>query len=348
MWKAEVTACAFQADADTTADHTIARIADLIGLDGKAGEESNPDTRRRMERRLEPFLDPVAPGRVLKIDVPALVSSRDKYDGDHDNNDFGDFEQFELGPGDRSGVATEVLSLPVSVHKHIKDGQVIRATLHNFSPQVYMDIRFAVPEGWLVISDIDDTIKRTQTPDETGIVKTTFVEHATPIPHMPQLYSHIQNELSPTWFYLSASPYNLYTFLRQFLHSYYPKGSILLRNTSVSDPAGLAKTISENTYEFKTSQIEKIYDWLPRRKVLCIGDSTQKDPETYADMYSKFPGWIKAIFIRKVTDAPHMKDKNTPKRFDRAFRNVPPHVYKVFESPDELQQLVSGLGARGD
>lgn len=85
---------------------------------------------------------------------------------------------------------------------------------------------------------------------------------------------------------------------------------------------------------------------LPRRKVLCIGDSTQSDPESYGDMYRKYGGgWIQRIFIRKVTDVSEMEgsEKNKDSRFEKAFRDVPREVWKVFEDPKELYAEVDKL-----
>ena len=84
----------------------------------------------------------------------------------------------------------------------------------------------------------------------------------------------------------------------------------------------------------------KIHSWLPNRKFICIGDSTQKDPESYAEIYKKFPGWIHAIYIRKVTDAPYMEEKNKPDRFAKAFEGVPASAWRLFEKPDELADHV--------
>lgn len=86
---------------------------------------------------------------------------------------------------------------------------------------------------------------------------------------------------------------------------------------------------------------------LPRRKVLCVGDSTQSDPEAYGDIYRLFGGaWIKRIFIRKVTDIAQMDGaKNEPERFEKAFCDVPRGVWTVFEDPAELYDAVDGLVA---
>lgn len=91
--------------------------------------------------------------------------------------------------------------------------------------------------------------------------------------------------------------------------------------------------------------MEKIHSWLPRRKLICIGDSTQSDPEAYGDICRKFPGWVKAVFIRKVTDVAEMEDsgKNDDKRFETAFHGVPRDVWRTFEDPSELLKAVDQL-----
>jgi hypothetical protein len=55
---------------------------------------------------------------------------------------------------------------------------------------------------------------------------------------------------------------------------------------------GLLKSLTQGTQAYKTDRMNKIHDWLPTRKFICIGDSTQSDPEAYAEMFKKFPGWI--------------------------------------------------------
>jgi len=134
-------------------------------------------------------------------------------------------------------------------------------------------------------TDIDDSIKVTMTPSPTGILRSTFISTPEPITHMPTLYQHIDSTLHPSWFYLSASPYNLYPFLRTFLHNFYPRGTIILRDASWMDLAGFLASLTQGTQAYKVGRMEKVHGWLPNRKVICVGDSTQTDPEAYGEMY---------------------------------------------------------------
>lgn len=103
---------------------------------------------------------------------------------------------------------------------------------------------------------------------------------------MPELYALIQRTVSPAapFFYLSASPYNLHKFLSEFRSKFYPHGQIILRDASWMNLAGLLTTLTLGVQEYKVGRMEKINSWLPKRKMICIGDSTQADPESYAEM----------------------------------------------------------------
>jgi phosphatidate phosphatase APP1 len=324
-WQAEFVVCIFETEGRKDVGKLVAAIADHIGIDGEYGRDDQ-ETRQRIEKRVQPFLDQVSPARTVKLEVTINGAK----------------QTHSLGGSDRNGIISQIVNLGAS---GVTDGMVVRPRAQKFDePAATMETRFAAPEGWMVISDIDDTIKRTMTREPTGILRTTFAEEPVPIAGMPEFYRHVQDEFNPTWFYLSASPYNLYPFLHQFLHEHYCHGTLILRDYSWMDISGLIKSFTENTQEYKVDRMEKIHSWFPKRRVLCIGDSTQKDPEAYAEMYNRYPGWIHAIAIRKVTDVEHMEEKNKAERFEEAFQNVPDSVWTIFEDSQELYAFVDGLG----
>ena len=109
------------------------------------------------------------------------------------------------------------------------------------------------------------------------------------------------------------------------------------------DLAGFLGSLTQGTQAYKTDRISKVHDWLPKRKILCVGDSTQSDPEAYGEIYRKHKDWVKAIFIRRVTDAGDLTEKNRDKRFEDAFEDVPRSVWKVFDDPTELVAAVEAL-----
>jgi phosphatidate phosphatase APP1 len=103
---------------------------------------------------------------------------------------------------------------------------------------------------------------------------------------MPELYAQIKSMMGPAspFFYLSASPYNLYSFLHDFRNEFYPPGTIILRDTSWKTISGLLSNLTLGTQEYKADRMRKIHSWLPKRKMICFGDSTQSDPEAYGEM----------------------------------------------------------------
>ncbi|KAL9131702.1 MAG: hypothetical protein Q9217_000443 [Psora testacea] len=323
-FQAEFVAAYFQKNTGKDISKAVADIADKIGLKAQGGDEKEGE--RRIAERLQHFMDTIAPARLVTIEFP---NGRKR----------------KLGPGGRSAVSMETI---VGLGEH-KDGESIK--IHTIPPELLphgpMTTYFADPDGWLVISDIDDTIKRTMTPSPIGILQTTFVDEPEPIPGMPELYAEVTSSLNPNWFYLSASPYNLYPFLRKFVHEHYPLGPLILREASWMNVGGFLASLTQGTEAYKQSRMDKIHGWFPRRKVLCVGDSTQSDPEAYGDICRKYKGWIKAVFIRKVVDVAEMNntDKNTDERFQKAFKDVDPGIWKTFVDPRELVDAVAKLKA---
>lgn len=103
---------------------------------------------------------------------------------------------------------------------------------------------------------------------------------------MPELYREMTSYLpqDTPWFYLSASPYNLYPLLRDFRDEHFPSGTMILRDSSWRTVAGLLSALTMGTEEYKVDRMKKIQGWLPKRKMILIGDSTQSDPEAYGEM----------------------------------------------------------------
>ncbi|PQE08869.1 actin filament organization app1 protein [Rutstroemia sp. NJR-2017a BVV2] len=320
-WEAEFVAAVWETN-------TGAGVSEVVGdVVGKIG--GNPGDDEIVEERLRPFVREVRPGRVVNV----------RFGGkEHGHN-------LKLGPGGRNGISSDVRPVPDG-----KDGEIVNNRVRvPDGVQGLLESRtvYAEPEGWGVISDIDDSIKITQTSSPTGILRNTFLSKPEPIAGMPEFYAYLQTLITTAapFFYLSASPYNLYSFLSEFCQAYYPQGTMVLRDANWMNLSGLLETLTVGTQEYKVDRMEKIHKWLPKRKMICVGDSTQSDPEAYGDMYRKNPEWIKLILIRKVTDiaAIGIREKNEPERFENAFKDIPKSVWKVFEDPQECYEVVDNL-----
>ncbi|KAH8890219.1 hypothetical protein GQ53DRAFT_651271 [Thozetella sp. PMI_491] len=319
-WEAEFVAAVFRQELPGSWVDTVQEVAGKVGI--KKGDKAI-DT---IQERLVPFTQDILPGRQVMVTFA----------------DGGD--NIKLGPGGRNGISSDIRSVP-----HVTGGLATSSAVVSESVTGLLEMKtvFAEPEGWGVISDIDDTIKITQTSDPVGILTSTFVAQPKPTSGMPELYADIHSLLPPSspFFYLSASPYNLYPFLRGFRDEFYPHGQLILRDASWMSIPGLLSNLTLGTQEYKVDRMVKVNSWLPRRKMICIGDSTQADPESYGEMYRKYPGWVRLIFIRKVTDiaALGIAAKNEPARFEKAFEGVPRSAWHVFEDPSECHAIVRDL-----
>ncbi|KAI0010103.1 hypothetical protein F4779DRAFT_627413 [Xylariaceae sp. FL0662B] len=317
QWEAEFLTATFL-------QHPSCHVVDAVGaIAKKTGLEEDDPNYPTIEERVKPFIQDIKPGTQVRVR-------------------HGDRSPLTLGPGGRNGISNDIRTLPNN-----RGGALVPtfAEVPKAADGVKeMRTFYAEPEGWGVISDIDDTIKVTQTSDPIGILRTTFLETPEVCPGMPELYRFIQScvkESSP-WFYLSASPYNLYPFLRNFRQQHYPHGTIILRDSSWMSLPGLLTTLTLGTEDYKVDRMEKIHSWFPKKKMICIGDSTQSDPEAYGEIYRAFPGWVKVILIRKVEDiaAIGIEAKNEPERFEKAFKEVPRDVWHVFSNPAECKNII--------
>ncbi|KAF8755443.1 hypothetical protein RHS01_05110 [Rhizoctonia solani] len=188
--------------------------------------------------------------------------------------------------------------------------EIVWKVLTSSEDQRVFEARTFVPadSGWVVISDVDDTIKVSQVNNRIALLRNTFVADPSAVPGMPELYASLNTQLNNR--HGSTSPphpgnYTLFTRLSQ------------RSRTIPAWPAHPARHV-------------------PRRDAR---DSTQKDPESYGEIARKWPNWVGAIWIRVVqgVDERKEKDLNDPKRFAKAFEKVDSRIWKTFIDPKELQ-----------
>ena len=129
-WQAEFRAAFFKKGTGRDVSKVVADIADKIGL-----KEGDGETRERGEQtiaeRLQPFVDIVAPARWVEVNLP-------------------DSKVRKLGPGGRSATTQQIVAL---ASKH-NDGEFVEVDTvkPEVTPHGPMEVGFAEPEGWMVIS----------------------------------------------------------------------------------------------------------------------------------------------------------------------------------------------------
>lgn len=158
-----------------------------------------------------------------------------------------------------------------------------------------------------VISDIDDTIVWSNAVNKLQMLLIILLRNErtrVPFKGVAGFYQALRrgaggNEQNPI-FYVSSSPWNLYNLLLEFmtLHQI-PVGPILLR-----DYGGRSLFSTGDHHAHKLSKIEPLLRLYPDLPFILIGDSGQQDPEIYREIVQKYPGRIRAIYIRSVNPDP--------------------------------------------
>ncbi len=157
---------------------------------------------------------------------------------------------------------------------------------------------------YLVISDIDDTLLPSGATRTATLIRTTLLGNAftrVPFPGIVDFYSALvagrDGDGNNPIFYVSSSPWNLYSFLTAFFAAHgLPVGPVMLRDLGVD-----AQTFIHGSHEdHKLAEIRRILDTYPWLPAVLIGDSGQRDPEIYTAVAAEYPGRVLAIYLRDV------------------------------------------------
>ncbi len=190
--------------------------------------------------------------------------------------------------------------------------------------------------GLSIVSDIDDTIKISQVRERKELLANTFVRPFAAVPGMTELYQSLA-EAKAVFHYVSASPWQLFLPLEQFCReSGFPAGTFHLKYVRFTDSTVFNLFGSQEDY--KSGEIEGLLKAFPRRRFVLIGDTGEQDPEIFAALARKHGDRIVAIYVRNVTqEAPQGE------RLQRAFRDLPPAQWTLFDEPAGLREKVLAL-----
>jgi len=176
------------------------------------------------------------------------------------------------------------------------------------------------PEGVLVISDMDDTVKVTEVfRGKDMVVRNTFLEEFRAVDGMAELYGSWAEELGAAVVFVSNSPPELQEPLRGFLRdSGFPRAPIYLRPLQGS---------KEERRAFKQNKIEELLAQYPRRKVVLVGDSGEMDPVMCAGLLRAHPEQVVKALIREVHPDAQVGAS--------VFEGLAPERWQVFSDPRE-------------
>lgn len=165
-----------------------------------------------------------------------------------------------------------------------------------------------------VISDIDDTILRTNVTNKLEMVYLTMLGNALTrrsFDGTHELYRGLALAGSAPFFYVSKSVWNIFPLLEQFIREQgLPKGPLLLRQLRLFRSAAPAH---------KPAAIAQLLGTYPALPFVLIGDSGEQDLEIYLEMARSHPGRIRTILIRNVSSPPRSEALR-----EFAARNAPP------------------------
>jgi phosphatidate phosphatase APP1 len=156
-----------------------------------------------------------------------------------------------------------------------------------------------------VISDIDDTVIKTNVTNKLKMLATTVLsnEHTRlPFEGVAEFYRALQtgregNENNPI-FYVSSSPWNLFTLLIElFKKREIPLGPLFLKDFGTHT---IFNASDHRTH--KLENIRRILDTYPHLPFILIGDDGEQDPQIYRQVVSEYPNKIRVIYIRKVRE----------------------------------------------
>lgn len=178
-------------------------------------------------------------------------------------------------------------------------GQAVRASAQVLAPPA--TARFGV------ISDIDDTIVWTNVANKLRMFLMLARSNAhtrKPFKGVAAFYRALRSGASGSEenpiFYVSSSPWNLYTPLVDFLSLQgIPNGPLLLK-----DFGDHTLFSAREHHTHKLSSIEQILHDFPHLQFILIGDSGEQDPEIYSQVVKMHPRRIRVIYIRSVDPEP--------------------------------------------
>lgn len=186
----------------------------------------------------------------------------------------------------------------------------LQAPAPRHGPPAQAEARVLVPPAsarFGIISDIDDTVLWSNVTSKLRMLRMLATSNARtrkPFKGVAAFYRALHdgpegNAGNPV-FYVSSSPWHLYTPLVDFIESQtLPPGPLLLKELGVK-----SLFAAGSHWEHKLAHIVQILDTYPHLPFVLIGDSGQQDPEIYREVVRRYPQRIRAIYIRSVDPDP--------------------------------------------
>lgn len=202
------------------------------------------------------------------------------------------------------------------------------------------------PEGFGLISDVDDTIKHTGvTGDKRSMFRNVFVQDFASwnIDGVSRWYNTLKDSRNVDFFYVSNSPMQTYNTLQQYIGTNFPSGPLFLKQYS----GNILSSIWSSSADRKLGSITQILHDFPNKRFFLVGDSGEQDFEAYVSTVLNFPDQVAGIYIRCCKDSlsdmglrevevMHSLNDMIKKEYKGQYKKKPPEVPK--RKPQLTQQ----------
>lgn len=214
----------------------------------------------------------------------------------------------------------------------------------------------------VVISDIDDTIIETgitggvgqlarnwrrvlaQLPAERVLVPGADVFYnalggGIVLPEGAGTPGERQDATRNPFFYISSSPWNLFSYLVAFQRGRgLPLGPLMLRDWGPN-----ADTFGSGSHgAHKRAAIDELFAFYPQLDFALVGDDTQADLVAYGETVARHMGRVRAVFVRQAGEALNEEEIAARTTIEQA--GVPLWLGNDYQTGDEFLALI-GLGA---
>ncbi len=308
VWQLPIHGWVFEPESDSLKRRTLVRTAQF-GFGNLEDGESAELLRRRLSRFL------VDNERNKRIVVRSGEQS------------------LELNPSDADGHFEGQFKLSTETVARLRRGSRLefQAVLPEGDDRQFLGhVHLLDPQGILVVSDIDDTVKVTEVRNKRQAIRNSLLRPFIPIAGMAELYREWE-QCGADFHFVSGSPWQLYPDLAEFFQQQnFPPAAVNLRRMRFKDPQIIE--VLENSEAFKLGAIRQLLESHAGRSLVLVGDSGERDPEIYGQIAREYPERVRRILIRNVSD----ESADAP-RYRDAFQEVPPERWEVFDRVEEIR-----------
>ncbi|KAK0651523.1 hypothetical protein B0T16DRAFT_503749 [Cercophora newfieldiana] len=186
------------------------------------------------------------------------------------------------------------------------------------------------PQGFTIISDIDDVLREARIWDFNQGVLNSFANTFGPWMNMPEIYAHWASAIPDAHFhYLTTTPEQVTRNYMEFVFAHYPPGSFDSRPLRYQDVDAVLSA--------RKFLLDRIFETFPQRKFILVGDVSNTDiMKAYPQLAKEHPGSVQCILLRNTSSA----DASFKFPYDTSgFSGLETKQYMFFRTPDDLKGL---------